>query len=174
MVARPRRGSSHTLCRRSSRTLSPACSRATFSTVSAALLSSCHTQAFLSSSATSFTRGATRSTTTSTPRKVTLLWVRSTKDLLPSTLDSVVQHPYFLCSICTESCSPKYSFWMVYSSSCMSSVCVPRSCSSSGDSSCSRRRLLRRSAGPFSFAVSGACVSSWLWRGSAWSEKLES
>merc|ERR1712080_259873 len=93
LVAQPRRELSHTLCRRSSRTPSPVCSRDTFSTVSAALLSSCHTQAFLLSSATSFTRGATRSTTTSTPRKVTLLWVRSTKDLLPSTLDSVVQHP---------------------------------------------------------------------------------
>lgn len=160
MVAQPRRELSHTLCRRSSRTPSPVCSRDTFSTVSAALLSSCHTQAFLLSSATSFTRGATRSTTTSTPRKVTLLWVRSTKDLLPSTLDSVVQHPYFLCSICTESCSPKISFWVVYSSSCMSSVCVPWSYSSSGDSSCSRRRLLRRSAGPSSFTVSGAGVSS--------------
>lgn len=94
MVAQPRRELSHTLCRRSSRTPSPVCSRDTFSTVSAALLSSCHTQAFLSSSATSFTRGATRSTTTSTPRKVTLLWVRSTKDLFPSTQDSVVQHPF--------------------------------------------------------------------------------
>ena len=160
MVAQPRRELSHTLCRRSSRTPSLVCSRDTFSTVSAALLSSCHTQAFLLSSATSFTRGATRSTTTSTPRKVTLLWVRSTKDLLPSTLDSVVQHPYFLCSICTESCSPKYSFRMVYSSSCMSSVGVPWTHSSSGDSSCSRRRLLRRSAGPSSFTVSGAGVSS--------------